>query len=130
MLVVPEFYPVPYQIAQNVAEADTQGKRHGKHDAPENYQEAHCDDCIAQSYILKDNTEGDDDKENPDAFSDEISVFDPCVFAGQIDNPAQEVTEYDPDNQNNQRYDYIRQGSGNTGRILGELGYTHVVQAK
>lgn len=130
VFVLPQLYPVPDQVSKDVAEAYAQCKGHRQDDAPEDYQEAHRNDRIAQSDVFEDDAEGDDDKEDPYGLGDEIAVFDPGVFTGEIDNSTQKVAEYDAYDQDHQRYDNVRQGSGDPGGVFRELGDPHVIKAE
>lgn len=128
MFFVLQFDPVADQVAEDVGETYTQGEGHGQDDTAEDYEKTDRHDGVSQPYIFEDYSEGDDDQEDPHPFGDEISILDPGVLAGQIDDPAQEIAEYDTDDEDDQRHYDVGKGRGDPGSILGELSDPHVVE--
>lgn len=128
MFVVLQFDPVADQVAENVGEADTQRERHGEDDTAENYEKTDRHDGVSEAYVFEDYSEGDDDEEDPYPFGDEVGILDPGILAGEIDDPAEEIAEYDADDENDQRYYDVGKGRRDPGGILGELRDPHVVE--
>jgi len=99
--------PLFYEVAHNVAQPDAQGKGKSHDNASKDNKEADGYDCVANTYVLKNNPKSDNNKENSDTFCNKISVSyvriltEARILTRQVNNPADKIAENNPDDDNN-----------------------------
>jgi hypothetical protein len=118
------------KIAYNIAQPYTKGKREGHYSAPENDEKADGYNGIANAYILKNNSKGNNYKKNSYTLCYGVAISDVCVLTTQINYSADKIAQNNPDNNNNNGHNNEGKSACNSRGIFSKLAYANEIQAK